>query len=144
MKGLVMYLAAMLVLMLSLPSALAHETKVVGGKYKVIVGMVREPAFTNERNGLDLIVRRNDNNEPVENMERSLSAVLISPDGRGARPLKLRPQFGRPGYYTDDFILTRPGAYKIRIFGTINDVTFDEMYETHEVRALDELRFPAP
>jgi hypothetical protein len=120
----------------------AHETKVVGGRYKVIVGFVREPAFTNERNGLDLIIQRSDTNVPVENLERSVSAVVTSPDGRTARPLKLRPQFGKPGYYTDDFILTRPGTYRIRIFGIINDVNFDETYLSHEVRALEELRFP--
>jgi hypothetical protein len=133
-----------LITMLAVSTVRAHETKVVGGKYRVIVGMVREPAFTNERNGLDLIVRRHDDTAPVENLERSLSAVLISPDGRTARPLKIRPQFGRPGYYTDDFILMVPGVYKIRIFGTINDVTFDETYASHEVRHLDELKFPKP
>lgn len=122
--------------------AWAHETRIVGGKFRVIVGFVREPVYTNERNGLDLIIRRHADASPVENMERSLSAVLISPDGRTARPLKLRPQFGRPGYYTDDVILTVPGVYKIRIFGTIEDVTFDETFESHEVGRLEELRFP--
>jgi hypothetical protein len=140
--GTLLVVLTLLMVMVPAPAG-AHETKVVGGKYKIIVGMVREPAFTNERNGLDLIVRRNDDNAPVENMERSLSAVLISPDGRTARPLKLRPQFGKPGYYTDDFIMTVPGVYKIRIFGTVSDVTFDETYNTHEVRSLDELKFPA-
>jgi hypothetical protein len=70
--------------------------------------------------------------------------VLIAPDGRTARGLKIRPQFGRPGYYTDDFILTVPGAYRIRIFGAIEDVTFDETFESHEVRRIEELRFPQP
>lgn len=136
------WLAAALLLVLAALPAIGHETKTVGGKFRVIVGMVREPAFTNERNGLDLIVRRADNNAPVENLERSVSAVLIAPDGRTARPLKIRPQFGRPGYYTDDFILTRPGVYRFRIFGVIEDVTFDETFQSHEVRALEELRFP--
>jgi hypothetical protein len=120
----------------------AHETKVVGGKFRVIVGFAREPAFTTERNGLDLIIRRHSDASPVENMERSVSAILISPDGRTARPLKIRPQFGRPGYYTDDFIMTQPGVYKLRIFGAIEDVQFNEMFESHEVRRLEELRFP--
>jgi hypothetical protein len=142
MKQAIMLAAAAVTLAVMLSPASAHETKVVGGKYRVIVGMVREPAFTNERNGLDLIIRRAEDNAPVENMERSVSAVLISPDGRTARPLKIRPQFGRPGYYTDDFILTRPGVYRLRVFGMIGDVTFDETYQTHEVRALEELRFP--
>ncbi|MDR5698163.1 MAG: hypothetical protein QN135_10740, partial [Armatimonadota bacterium] len=51
--------------------ASAHQTKEVGGgRYRVIVGMVREPSFTNERNGLDLIVRTADN-QPGEGLERS-------------------------------------------------------------------------
>lgn len=135
------WLAALLLVLAALP-AMGHETRTVGGKFRVIVGMVREPAFTNERNGLDLSVRRADNNAPVENLERSVSAVLIAPDGRTARPLKIRPQFGRPGAYTDDFILTRPGVYRFRIFGIIEDVTFDETFPSHEVRSLEELRFP--
>jgi len=142
MKAVAVGLAVTAMLVLALADAWAHETKVVGNRYKVIVGMVREPAFTNERNGLDLIIRRADNNEPVENLERSLSAVLISPDGRSARPLKIRAQFGRPGYYTDDFILTQPGVYKIRVFGIIADLSFDETFESHEVRKIEELRFP--
>lgn len=142
MRMLIAALAFMTITTGASKSLWAHETKVVGNRYKVIVGMVREPAFTNERNGLDLIIRRADNNEPVENVERSLSAVLISPDGRTARVLKIRAQFGRPGYYTDDFILTQPGVYKIRVFGIIADLSFDEMFESHEVRRIEELRFP--
>ena len=142
MKTTVIVLTVMTIVTLALVSAWAHETKVVGNRYKVIVGMVREPAFTSERNGLDLIIRRSDNNDPVENLERSLSAVVISPDGKTARALKIRAQFGRPGYYTDDFILTLPGVYKFRIFGIIGDLSFDEMYESHEVKKIEELRFP--
>jgi hypothetical protein len=142
MKGIAGAIAVLVALAVVPTPVTAHETKVVGGKYRVIVGMVKEPAFTNERNGLDLIIRRVEDNGPVENMERSVSVVLLSPDGRTARPLKIRPQFGKPGYYTDDFILTRPGVYKLRIFGAIGDVQFDETYATHEVRALEEIRFP--
>ena len=121
--------------------ALAHETKEVGGgKYKVIVGMVREPAFTEERNGLDLIIRDAQNN-PVENLARSLQAEITTPDGKGKRTLTLRAQFGKPGYYTDDFILTQPGVYKIRVWGKIVDVDFDLTYDSHEVKALSSLRF---
>ena len=119
-----------------------HQTKVVGGKYKVIVGFVKEPPFTSERNGLDLIVRRSDGKTPVENLEHSLFAVLMAPDSGPARPLKLRPQHGQPGYYADDFMLTRPGVYQIRVFGVIEDVRFDEMFESHTVKPIDELRFP--
>jgi len=122
--------------------AQAHETKEIGGgRFKIIVGLVREPAYTDMVNGLDLIVRTADN-QPVSNLERSISAEIISPDGRARRPLPLRAQFARPGSYTSDFILTQPGVYRIRIWGTVADVSFDETYGTHEIAAQNTLRFP--
>jgi hypothetical protein len=139
MKRLVITVVALLSTVISL--ALAHQTREVGsGKYKVIVGMVKEPAFTEERNGLDLIIRDAQNN-PVENLAKSLQAEITTPDGKGKRTLTLRAQFGKPGYYTDDFILTQPGVYKIRVWGKIVDVDFDETFESHEVKALSSLRF---
>ncbi len=139
MKRLVIAVIALLSTVISL--ALAHQTREVGdGKYKVIVGMVKEPAFTEERNGLDLIIRDAQNN-PVENLAKSLQAEITTPDGKGKRTLTLRAQFGKPGYYTDDFILTQPGVYKIRIWGKIADVDFDLTYDSHEVKALSSLRF---
>lgn len=52
------------------------------------------------------------------------------------------PKWGKPGYYTDDFAVTQPGIYKVRVFGIIGDLSFDEMFETHEVRRFEELPFP--
>lgn len=97
MKTILGVLAVLLAVALATPSVHAHHTKVVGDKYKVIVGFVREPIFTMERNGLDLIIRRADNNEPVDNLEKTLSAVLISPDGYRARVLKVRAKVGQAG-----------------------------------------------
>lgn len=123
-------------------TAAAHETQLVdGGQYKVIVGYATEPAYTEERNGLDLFVRTADD-QPVENLENSLSAVLIAPDGATTRQLSLRPVFGQPGDYTDDFILTEPGFYTLRLTGFIGATEVDLTFEFHEVAPLDDLRFP--
>lgn len=139
------FIAFVSLLLLTLTSGVfAHETKIVGSEgnqYRVIVGMVREPAFTEERNGLDLIIRTMDD-EPIEGLAQSLNAEFIAPDGTTTRTLTLRAQWGRPGYYTDDIILSEAGVYQIRIWGFINDVEFDEIFETHEVRELSSLRFP--
>ena len=124
-------------------TAFAHQTIVVGEEgeqYRVIVGMVREPVFTDERNGLDLIVRRMDD-EPVPGLETSLTATFIAPGGQERR-LALRPQWGRPGHYTDDIILTATGTYRIRVSGFIGGVEVDETFATHEVRSLSDLAFP--
>ena len=124
-------------------TAFAHQSVVVGEEseqYRVSVGMVREPVFTDERNGLDLIVRTLDD-EPVSGLETSLTATLISPGGERLQ-LDIRPQWGRPGYYTDDILLTATGVYRIHVTGFIGTVEVDETFETHEVRPLSSITFP--
>ncbi len=119
----------------------AHDRKQVG-PFWVIVGFRVEPPYTDVLNGLDLIVRRVSDNSPVEGLEKTLNAELISPDGTSRRRLQLRPRHGEPGRYTDDFVLTRPGVYRIRIWGAIGDVQFDETFHSHEVKPLATVRFP--
>lgn len=143
MQKRILALTALFILFLS--AAYAHQTATVGegdNQFKVIVGMVREPIFTDERNGLDLIILRADNDEPVENLEGSLSAEITAPDGQATHSFTLRPQYGKPGYYTDEIMLSEPGDYTIRIFGFIGEVAFDETFTTHGVRALAEISFP--
>lgn len=122
----------------------AHQTKAVGpeGQYLVIVGFEREPIYTEERNALNVIIRRAADREPVENLEQTLFAEIISPDGGSRRELPLRAVHGQPGYYASDVVLTEPGEYGLRIWGYIFDVQFDEAFHTHEVTPLSELRFP--
>lgn len=126
---------------LSGAAAAAHETRVVG-PYRISVGMRVEPPYTDERNGLDLIVRRTSDNSPVEGLERSLQLELTAPDGQ-RRQYSLRPKHGEPGRYVTDWVLTQPGVYRIRVFGHVGSQAVDETFESHEVRPLAELRFPA-
>lgn len=142
-RSLVVGLVVVTLLMGSGVGALAHQTKPVGdGAYLLIVGMLVEPAYTEQRNGLDIIVREAATGEPVEHLEQTLFAEIIAPDGRTKRSLPLRAQYGKAGSYTTDFVLTRPGVYTIRIWGMIHDVAFDEEFQSHEVGAWEELRFP--
>jgi hypothetical protein len=124
--------------------ALAHQTVRVGDgdeQYDIVVGFTREPAFTDERNGIDLIVRTPEG-EGVEGLEQSLNASITAPDGTRTHTFALRPQFGRPGAYSDDVILTEPGVYTIRVWGFVGAIEVDETYHSHEVRPLASLRFP--
>ena len=120
----------------------AHERREIAGQFRLIVGLRVEPAYTDVLNGLDLLVRRVSDGAPVEGLEKTLNAELISPDGAARRRLQLRPVHGQPGRYTDDFVPTRPGVYRIRIWGAIGDVQFDETFPTHEVKPLASVRFP--
>ena len=134
----------LLTLILFLTLALAHDTKIVGPEggtqYKVTVGMLNEPAFSEVRSGLDLIIRNAADDSPVANLENSLLADITAPTGE-TRTLTVSPQFGKPGYYKDDFILTEPGTYTIRIHGFIGDLAVDESYP-REVGDVADLRFP--
>jgi hypothetical protein len=125
--------------------ALAHQTITVGegpDRFDVVVGFTREPIFTDERNALDLIIRRTEDREPIEGLARSLNVEITAPDGVTTRPFTLRAQYGQPGRYTDDIVLSAPGVYTIRIFGFVGDVEVDVTFETHEVGELGALRFP--
>lgn len=123
---------------------LAHETQTVDAgnqQYKLIVGFATEPPFTDERNGLDLFVRT-EADEAVENLENSLRADITAPSGE-TRTLTLRTFFSRPGDYTDDFVLTEPGVYTVRVYGFIGNLEVDTAFELHEVRPLSDLHFPS-
>lgn len=133
-----------LTFVLVLTLVFAHDTKLVGPiggtQYKVTVGMLNEPVFTEVRTGLDLIIRNAADDSPLENLENSLMAEITAPSGE-TRTLELSPQFGKPGYYKDDYILTQPGTYIIRIHGFIDDLEIDESYP-REVGDVADLRFP--
>jgi hypothetical protein len=138
-----LYLLASLAVLL--PLAFAHDTQTVGkgkNQYQVTVGYVNEPPYTEQLNGIDLIIRDMDD-QPVKNLESSLSAELVSPDGEATRELPLRAQYSQPGYYTSDFILTKTGAYTFRISGFIGELEVNlEVPYDRKVEPSSDLRFP--
>lgn len=121
----------------------AHETRIIGEEeYLVIVGLVVEPPYTDERNGLDLIIRTADDGEPVTHLEETLFAEIVAPDGESTRELPVRAVYGKPGYYTADVILTQPGQYQFRIWGYVRSVKFNELFDTSDVAEISGIRFP--
>ena len=132
-----------MVLALAAGNALAHNSKLVAGeRYRMSVGFIDEPIYTNERNGLDLAIRRAGEKETVPDLEAGLKAEIISPDGTSRREMIVRPRYGHPGRYTFDVMLTQPGTYSVRVWGTLDGTAFDETFELSEARPLTELRFP--
>lgn len=132
-----------MVFSLAAGNALAHNNKLVASEqYRMSVGLIAEPIYTNERNGLDLAIRRAGQKETVPDLEPGLKAEIISPDGKSRREMAVRPRYGHPGRYTFDVMLTQPGSYSIRVWGTIDGTAFDETFELSEARPLTELRFP--
>lgn len=108
-------------------SALAHQSIEVGeGAYRVIVGLTVNPAYSGQMNAIDLIIRDAEG-EPVANLEQSLTAVVIGPDGSEVT-LTLRAGASE-GSYTGNFIPTVSGDYQFRVSGFIGAVEFDELFD---------------
>jgi hypothetical protein len=124
-------------------NALAHNSKLVAGdRYRMSVGFIEEPIHTEERNGLDLAIRRAGEKETVPDLESGLKAEIIAPDGKTRQQMPIRPRYGHPGRYTFDVVLTEPGVYAVRVWGTLDSTAFDETFRLSETKPLAELRFP--
>lgn len=131
--------------LLTLSAAFAHDHQTVGegeNQYELTLGYINEPTYTEQMNGLDLVVHTMDET-PVENLEQSLSAAIIAPDGKARRELPLRAVYGEPGAYTSDFILSEPGAYTFEITGFIGETEVDlSVPYDSEVEPAADLVFP--
>lgn len=120
-------------------TASAHESRdVADGHFHFVVGFLDEPAYSGEKNGLDLRVSRNDPTAtpvaegeeaattPVEGLDATLQAEVFFADQ--SMPLVISASFGEPGAYESVFFPTQPGDYSFHIFGTIEGVAIDETF----------------
>jgi hypothetical protein len=144
---------ALLLLVLLLQTAgraLAHEGRPVG-PYIFVVGFSTEPALEGLMNGVDLRVSvdAEPHSLPVEGLEQTLQVEVIHVPSQASKIMNLRPVFGDPGRYTADFIPTAPGEYRLRFFGTIEDLAVDEIFESgpdtySDVETAQDFQFPNP
>jgi hypothetical protein len=143
--------------------ASAHEHRdVADGQYSLVVGFLDEPAFTGEKNGLDLRVAKHDpaaagaettegeeaveeEGTPVVGLEDTLKAEVIYGDQK--MELTLEPRFQAPGAYDAHFFPTAAGDYTFRIYGDIEGAAIDETFTSSpegfsSVQAREDLEFP--
>ena len=109
--------------------AAAHESRTVG-PYTFVVGWINEPALVGQSNGLDLTVTETAGDKPVEGLEKTLQAEVITGGGAKTRSLKLEPDGDQPGHYTSGFVPTRVGDYTFHISGTAGTTKIDERFES--------------
>jgi hypothetical protein len=109
-----------------------------------VLGWQDEPPFAGVKNGLDLGIRKPSNNDPIANVTTLQAGFLF---GGGSHEVGTAPQFGKPGWYGEKIMPTRPGEYEVHVFGnlTIGGSTFPIDIETHlaEVEPVDDIAFPA-
>jgi hypothetical protein len=117
-------------------SASAHEHRdIADGQYSMVVGFLVEPAFTGERNGLDLRVSKHDPaaepaeaaegeedeeeaGEPVVGLDQTLKAEVIFGDQK--MELTIEPRWQTPGAYDAYFFptaATTPSTFSARSRG---------------------------
>jgi len=125
----------------------ADEARDVAGKYKLVVGFVHEPAFTDERNGVELQVLTSPNGTPVQGLEKTL-AVKVTYEGAGwSLNLKFRPDPSKAGVYAAYFLPTRSGKFVFNIMGDIEGSPIDERFESgpdtfKDVEPIEPLEYP--
>jgi hypothetical protein len=128
--------------------AAAHETRAIAsGQYELVVGFIVEPALEGQKNGLDLRVRvPGTPPTPVLGVEKTLQWEITHVGTDKTATFPIRTIFNDPGHYTADLILTAPGQYRFRFFGTVEGVTVNETFISGErfnnVEPTDELQFP--
>ncbi|MGI8477574.1 MAG: MYXO-CTERM sorting domain-containing protein [Thermomicrobiales bacterium] len=132
-------LAAFLCLLAPL-AASAHESRdLAGGTIKMVVGFSTEPAYTGQRNGLDLHVfdlagatpvagadADAPAGAPITGLEETLKAEVIFGDQKMDLPIEAR--YNAPGEYDSWVIPAAAGDYTFHIFGTINGTAIDETF----------------
>jgi hypothetical protein len=136
MKPLVMAVIGLLALAAVAPAflapAYAHSRQLytIGGKdYLIVIGSLNEPAFVDDKTGVDLRVLNADPSDPmnsraagatpVTGLEQTLK-VEIGAGGK-TKEMPLEPVFNSPGQYSAPFYPTIATTYTYRVFGTINN-----------------------
>jgi hypothetical protein len=135
-----------LLLALGAAPASAHEERKVG-KYALAVGFGDEPAYTGEKNSVQMFLH-DASDKPVVDLGDTLKVdVSQGSDDTQTLSLGMEPnfevgEFGTPGDYRAWFIPTTPGAYTFHFTGTIKGQRIDQRF-TSSPTTFDEVKDPA-
>lgn len=136
MKKNYLFVFTALALLLSPSFVFAHERQVfdIGGtQYLFTVGSLAEPAFVDQKSGVDLRVKLADPKNPGDGaslkakpfagLESTLKVEVSA--GGSKRVFDLSPAYGDPGAYTAAFYPTVATTYAYRFFGTVASTSVD-------------------
>lgn len=135
-------LIALMALLASYQTVLAHETITVGD-YEIEIGWVNEPPVVGQQNAI--VVNASDTSggeaQPVEDV--SSLTVTVSYGGQ-SKELTLQP-LGEdtPGQFVAPVLPTVAGQYTLILGGKLGDTAVDAQVEPEEVAPADTLQFPS-
>lgn len=132
------------------PPAFAHEQRNVG-KYSFVVGFGDEPAFTGQKNSVQLFLSDAKSGKAVTDIGNTLN-VQVSYGSQTGPEMTMEPdfevgEFGTPGDYRAWFFPTRPGKYTFHFTGTVHGQKIDESFTSSptgfgEVEDTQQAEFP--
>lgn len=133
-------LSALIALLTSYQSALAHESITVGD-YEIEIGWVNEPAIAGQQNAIEVNVTNASSVEPVDTV--SSLTVTISYGGQ-SKELTLQP-LGEDarGQFAASILPTVAGEYTLKLGGTLDQTVVDVEVHPEEVLPADTLQFPS-
>ncbi len=141
-------LAIIAATLLTTTAVSAHDRRDVA-KYQFVVGFIAEPAFEGQKNGVDLRVTNTETNKPLEGIENTLQVEITHMTSGTSKVFKIRPLFRDPGHYTTDLLLTAPGYYRFRFFGTLEGMQVSETFASrsggggfNDVESSSNIQFP--
>ena len=135
-------LLALIALLASYQTALAHETITVGD-YEIEIGWANEPPVVGQQNAIVVNVSDTSSGEaqPVEDV--SSLTVAISYGGQ-SKELTLQPLGEEtPGQFVAPILPTVAGQYTVTLGGKLGDTAVDAQVEPEEVEPADTLQFPS-
>ncbi|MEA2477878.1 MAG: hypothetical protein QOF16_1259 [Actinomycetota bacterium] len=124
-------LLAFMLIALAMTPAYAHEQRNVG-KYSFVVGFGDEPAFTGQKNSVQLFLNDAKSGKAITDLGNTLN-VQVSYGGQTMPEMTMEPdfeigEFGTPGDYRAWFFPTRPGKYTFHFTGTVKGQKIDESF----------------
>lgn len=139
-RPVVLLLMISIVVIAGIGPATAHDTETAEG-YEVTFGGADEPMVTGERMWLELEVVEADSEEPVEDLDDSLTLAVQEPFGSDTRQLDVSSRF-EPGWYEAPIIFTEPGTYTVYVNGSIDGAEIDLSFQS-QVENASALEYPS-
>ena len=135
-------LIALIAILTSYQTALAHETITVGD-YEIVYGWVNEPPIAGQLNGIEIFVNDTSGGteQPVEDQIIDSLVVALSYGGE-SKTLTMEPVFDAPGAFDATVLPTIPGLYSLKFSGSLGDAPVDAEVDLEEVQPEDAVQFP--
>jgi hypothetical protein len=138
------FLLALIALLFSFRSALAHESITVGD-YEIVYGWVNEPAIAGQLNGVEIFVTNTSPGAEPPLEGHIIHALNVELSYGGERKiLSLEPVGEDPTAEFAAMILPAvPGVYTLTFSGMLGETAVEAEVELDEVQTADLVQFPA-